>query len=198
MSRIPEEVLVLSEARWWIAVPSEVSPIDISDSLFVLHRCHLSQQSTWIPPVPFVKMKSWHWMYSSATDPDFLSPWNTQCSLSLCLHCVSWADPADERQTCLWPPVLRIVSEVMALFTFLSALCLSSRLFSSPPFLSLPLTSVQPCPICRKLSGSAVCLFKIAYMAGSCKRRPGNTSQQCFWFSSPHGLLFLLDLWTYI
>lgn len=115
---------------------------------------------------------------------------------ALCLHRVSWADPADERQTCLWPPVPQIVSEVMPLFTYLSALSLSF-LFSSSLSLFVE-TSMQPCPLCRKLSGAAVCLFKIAYMAGSCKRRPGNTSQQHYWFSPSHGLLFLLDLWIYI
>ncbi len=160
--------------------------------IYVLHRCHLSQQSTWILLVLYAEMKCWHWLYSSAIDP--------QCSClhethnALCLHRVSWADPADERQTCLWPPVPQIVSEVMPLFTYLSAL--SPFLFSS---LSLFVeTSVQPCPLCRKLSGAAVCLFKIAYAAGSCKRRPGNTSRQHYWFSPSHGLLFLLDLWIYI
>ncbi len=75
---------------------------------------------------------------------------------ALCLHRVSWADPANERQTCLWPPVPQIVSEVMPLFTYLSALSLSF-LFSSSLSLFVE-TSMQPCPLCRKLSGAAVSL----------------------------------------
>lgn len=154
-----------------------------------------------MPPVPAVHLDSFSTLcrnemlalavFQCYWSSVFLSPRNTQCTPPICLHRVSWADPADERQTCLWPPVLQIVSEVMPLFTYLSALSLF--LFSS---LSLFVeTSVQPCPLCRKLSGAAVCLFKIAYAAGSCKRRPGNTSQQHYWFSPSHGLLFLLDLW---
>lgn len=159
--------------------------------IYVLHRCHLSQQSTWILLVPYAEMKCWHWLYSSAIDP-----------LCSCLHEThnalrQYAYTVSVEQTLLMKGRLAYGPQCCRLS---QKWCLSSLIYLLSLFLfsSLSLfveTSVQPCPLCRKLSGAAVCLFKIAYAAGSCKRRPGNTSQQHYWFSPSHGLLFLLDLW---
>lgn len=74
-------------AELWRTVPSEVSPIGVSLCFpSDLHRCHMSQQSTWIALVPFVEIKSQHWLYSSAIDPLILSPWNTHCHFNAVRH----------------------------------------------------------------------------------------------------------------
>lgn len=124
MSRIPEEVLVLSEARWWIAVPSELSPTDI----YVLHR---GQQSTWILLVPFVEIKMlalavFQCYWSSV----FLSPRNTQCS-------PHYAYTVSVEQTLLmkgrhaYGPQCRRLSQKWCLSSLIYLHSLS--LFSSPP-----------------------------------------------------------------
>lgn len=189
MSRIPEEVLVLSEARWWIAVPSELSPTDI----YVLHRC---QQPTWILLVPFVEMKCWHWLYSSAIDPLCSCLQETHNAVRHYAYTVSVEQTLLMKGRLAYGPQCRRWSQKWCLSSLIYLHSLS--LFSSPPpSLCLwrpagsPALSAGNCQV-------QLCVFKIAYMAGSCKRRPGNTSQQHYWFSPSHGLLFLLDLWIYI
>ncbi len=153
MSRIPEEVLVLSEARWWIAGPSELSPTDI----YVLHRC---QQSTWILLVPFVKMKMlalavFQCYWSSV----FLSPQNTQCSPHYA-YTVSVEQTLLMKGRLAYGPQCRRLSQKWCLSSliYLHSLSLFSPfLFSSSLSLFVE-TSMQPCPLCRKLSGAAVSL----------------------------------------
>jgi len=156
-------------------VPSEVSLMPVSLCFRSdLYSCHMSQQSTCNALVPFVEMKSQHWLYPSAIDP--LSPWS-MCSPSLCLLCQlsrpCWRK-ADMLRT---PSVADCLRSDASLHSSACSLSPLAFLFSSSLSLSLSVRGACSPALSAGNCQVQLCVFKIAYMAGSCcKMRPCNTS----------------------
>lgn len=148
-------------------VPSEASPIGVSLCFpSDLHRCHMSQQSTWIALVPFVEIKSQHWLYSSAIDPPIFCLHGTHTVTSM--QSVTLLTLCQLSRPCWWKADLLMTPSAADCLrsdaAFHSSVCsLSPLAFSLLLSLSLSRSlfveiSVQPCPLCRKLSGAAVSL----------------------------------------
>ncbi len=160
--------------------------------IYVLHRCHLSQQSTWILLVLYAEMKCWHWLYSSAIDPQCFCPHETHNALCF--------TPCQLSRPCWWKADLLMAPSAADCLRSDASVHLSICTLSFSLLLPLSVCGDQRAalPSLQEIVRCSCVSLKIAYAAGSCKRRPGNTSQQHYWFSPSHGLLFLLDLWIYM
>lgn len=159
-----------------------------------LHRCHMSQQYTWTALAPFVEMESRHWLYSSAIDPLIFCLHGTHNVTSM--QFVTLLTLCQLSRPCWWkadllmtPSATDCLRSDASLHSSVCSLSLFSPFLFSNLSLSLCLwRSVYSPALSAGNCQVQLCLFKIAYTAGSCKRRPGNTSQPHYWFSRPHGI----------
>lgn len=83
--------------------------------------------------------------------PDFLSPWNAQCSPSLCLQTLLM------KGRLAYGPQCRRLSQKWCLSSLIYLHSLSSRLFSSPPSLSLCLWT----PVCSPALSAGNCQVQL-------------------------------------